>query len=735
MRLKSPCHLPEGDFDERPLHKVAIRRAFYMSESEVTEEQYRQFDASHQGAGTSPFAAGVSWDDAVAFCQWLSRKEGKTYRLPTEAEWEYSCRAGTTGLFSSGATPPAAGVANPWGLRNMHTGVLEWCHDWYGAYPDSDQVDPVGRAGGIARVIRGGGIQQRTSANYNVGLSPYYARSANRGGLLPSFRPQEPVGFRVVEAPLPATPPLPPDEPPFVEQCVKQSAARVGVGPERDRPYFKRREILPIPPENVPGEASRAAGLPDGLLGHNHSPALEVLPNGDVLAIYFTSAGYADERRDRACVSGEATPDIALLAVRLRYGSEQWDMPELLLDYPDINDVSPLLWNDGGTVRLFWGGYLAGVPFRSAVSRDNGASWTDIGFVRPTGPAGPFGAGQPITSAFRAPDGAIYVACDGAGGNSVLWASRDDGRTWRDPGGRTGGRHSTCVPLSDGTLLCLGGKSTNIDGYMPQSVSRDGGTTWQITRSPFPALGGNQRPTLIRLASGRLFFAADSQDLKGRRPADFPERSSFVALSDDDGKTWRRRVLPGVLPHETAATLPATLGYAVARQAPNGVIHLITSMNDPSLHFELNEAWILGKGEPAASRPPAARGDLLQGEEKYPDGKLRARWSGRIAADGRYLLHGTETWFYPDGRKQWEVTYRDGVKDGLETYWTPDGRARWTWERRSGGTARWTQWWGNGRKKAESTWRDGRAVGLARRWDSAGRLVSERRFEGGHAVD
>ena len=194
----------------------------------------------------------------------------------------------------------------------MHAGVLEWCHDWYGPYPHEPQVDPVGRARGIARVIRGGGIQQRTVPNYSVGLSPYYARSANRGGLLPAFRPREPVGFRVVEAELPPTAPLEPEERPFVEQCVKPVLPRVQPGAASGHPHFKQRPIVPIPPENVKADVSWAAGLPEGLLGHNHSPGLEVMPNGDLLALYFTSDGYEDHRRDRTCVSGEAMPDIAL---------------------------------------------------------------------------------------------------------------------------------------------------------------------------------------------------------------------------------------------------------------------------------------------------------------------------------------------------------------------------------------------------------------------------------------
>jgi formylglycine-generating enzyme required for sulfatase activity len=723
-----------GDYDEKPVHDVRITHDFWISETEVTVEQFQKFRMEYQDMSRfSPYVTGVSWYEAAAFCDWLSKQEKKHYRLPTEAEWEYAARAGSATHFASGDAPPAQGAANQWGVRNMHSGAMEWTLDWYGPYSPEPQVDPVGPASGFARVVRGGGIMGPDGKGAD-GFVPYYRRSANRASIAPVFAGLHPIGIRVVEGLLPTTAPAP-VETAFPLRFVKPESKQSAAAPDPKRSWFRQRDLLPIPPEDVNADAIRAAGLDPAINGHNHSAGVTVAPNGDVLWIAFSSS----------TSTTEYLMNPTFVVSRLRFGSDQWDFPALFYDFADVNDQSAMLWNDGGALRFFGGGTgLANVPFRMQSSRDSGATWSALEFPNLRGPIGGFSP-QPITNAFRTADGKMYVATDGAsdavGGESLLWESSDNGITWSDTGGRTAGRHTAFVLLKDGSILGLGGKNTDIDGYMPQAISRDRGRTWTVSKTVFPALSSNQRPTVVRLASGRLFFAGDFQNRAGKQPAGMTEKGAYVALSDDDGRTWKIRKLPGTLPHE-AWVMPkrplwnegrhgeGTLGYAVAAQAPNGIIHLITSMNHPSQHFEMNEAWILsdsteqGRAEAAGARPVAE-------ELKYADDKPRASWSGTISAARGYELEGPETWFYPNGARQYHVEWKHGKKAGVETLWRENGSVVWRWDHREDGVSVWTQYWGNGKKKSESSWRNGRCVGRASAWAYDGTPAGIYEFENG----
>jgi len=185
--------IPAGDFlmgspnlsgdasgDEKPQHRVRITQPFYLGIYEVTQAEYEcvmEFNPSgFKESGPLSPVEYVSWDDAAEFCRRLSEKEGMTYRLPTESEWEYACRAGSVTHYSFGDGDSALGEhawyignseakthavgqkrPNAWGLWDMHGNVWEWCADWYGPYDKEIGDNPTGPSAGTGRVYRGGG--------------------------------------------------------------------------------------------------------------------------------------------------------------------------------------------------------------------------------------------------------------------------------------------------------------------------------------------------------------------------------------------------------------------------------------------------------------------------------------------------------------------------------------------------------------------------------------------------
>ncbi|MEW6209736.1 MAG: formylglycine-generating enzyme family protein [Acidobacteriota bacterium] len=211
FKMGSPASEAGRDSDEAQ-HQVSVS-SFYMGKYEVTQAEWQavatklskvnrdlEADPSNFKGDNLPVEQ-VSWEDAVEFCERLSRATGKKYRLPTEAEWEYACRARTTGPYagnldsmawysgnSGGKTHPVGQKqANGFGLHDMHGNVWEWCMDWYGAYSERSSVDPTGPSTGSNRVRRGG------SWHDNALL----CRSANRFNFAPSFRNLY-LGFRLL---------------------------------------------------------------------------------------------------------------------------------------------------------------------------------------------------------------------------------------------------------------------------------------------------------------------------------------------------------------------------------------------------------------------------------------------------------------------------------------------------------------------------------------------------------
>ncbi len=218
--------------DEKP-HRVTLTTDFYVAATEVTNAQFRRFQADHDSGeyeghalnGEKQPVVTVDWNDARDFAAWLSKEAGEDglYRLPTEAEWEHFARAGTSTVrfwgdgeaeasrFANGNDPktaleflffwdafrnddghrvtaPVGSFApNPWGAYDVIGNVYEWCADWYGDYPSGAVTDPIGPADGTARVLRGGSWRHQ----------PSYCRAAYRFGDVPGVRDVF-FGFRVV---------------------------------------------------------------------------------------------------------------------------------------------------------------------------------------------------------------------------------------------------------------------------------------------------------------------------------------------------------------------------------------------------------------------------------------------------------------------------------------------------------------------------------------------------------
>ena len=218
--IGSPEDEKEREIDET-LHRVSLTKGFYLQTTPVTQGQWKKVMGNNpsyfKNCGDECPVEQVSWDDCQEFIKSLNGMgKNDVYRLPTEAEWEYACRAGTTTPFSFGdslstdeanydgshshkgypkgkwrkkPTPVGDFPSNSWGLYDMHGNVWEWCQDWYGDYSTGPVTNPAGLSDGTRRVLRGG------SWNYYA----WNCRSAYRGSILPGYR-YGGLGFRLLKS-------------------------------------------------------------------------------------------------------------------------------------------------------------------------------------------------------------------------------------------------------------------------------------------------------------------------------------------------------------------------------------------------------------------------------------------------------------------------------------------------------------------------------------------------------
>ena len=561
---------PMEDWDEAPARCVSVR-AFRMSATEITNAQYEAFDPSHHSLrGYKGFSQAddetvvmVSWEEASAYCQWLSRLTGRSFRLPTEAEWEYACRAGTESAYNTGDNFPdeqwkvqrntrykepvslqvAQFAPNAWGLYDMHGNVEEWCLDVLPSCPA-----PTGHLPDLL-AVRGG--------SHNTPVR--YLRSANRSASVPQDRSVL-LGFRVVEAPTST------ESAPSVSVSAEM-AGRSTKSAESVRVEAFFEEPLPyvLPPE-------------DGVTpfyAHNHQPAVTWTPDGDLLAIWFST-------------DAEAGREMVVLQSRFHEG--RWSPATLFYKVPDRNMTGSALLTLDGRILHFQGigdaGEWKDLALGLRESKDGGYIWTATRLIGPEHEV----RHQVIAGPIVTKDGHILLCCDaGPGGEdgTALHVSRDGGKTWEDTGSTIAGIHAGIVERKDGSLMAFG-RGNAIAGQIPCSISRDGGYTWVYSPTEFPPIGSGQRLVFRRLQEGPLLLCS------------FGPEGLFVALSEDEGVSWpikklltdgKTRLLDGGAwtgPFTLDATHAEPKGYLACTQSPDGTIHLLSSR----VHYRFNLAWI-----------------------------------------------------------------------------------------------------------------------------------------------
>ena len=512
------------------------------------------------------------------------------------------------------------------------------------------QTDPVGAApatpASSAAAASTAANRDKTVPDLNVpATAPYFARAANRASMAPAY-----ASAKATSASASCRRPCPrphPPHPPHTSSSRPPSSSNhrpnaLTTGPDPAKPWYHTHELFPnLDGQSMPDVGWRL-GLAPGLGINYHNSAIQELPNGDLLAAYYNTPRqrrrsrpdrphHAPPRRRRRLGHARALPRSSPTPASPLPSSGTTNPPRQALDVLRIRTPhrrSALRLHDFERQR------------RHLVAKSCSRTSPRPSAATSRSPSTPSSAPRTAPSTSPPTPPARTTTATAPSPQSGPPGRR---QTWYDTGGRTAGRHTTIVIANNGDLLGFGGKNSDIDGRMPMAPSTDGGKTWKKSKTPFDPLASGERPSVIRLASGRLFFVADyNPKTRNTSTKTAPmSRSPTTTARPGPSSAYPPTSSPLATPPQPRAPT------ASSTSSPPRTPPTTKSNSTKPGSSKIRETQTCGA--PSGRRFIVGTGDrrMPTPHRALPLRQVKSSWSTGTLPDGRIVLEGPEQFFYP----------------------------------------------------------------------------------------